>query len=103
MLRKPCEHGCGVFGRVAMPACVRGRAHSVVKDSLGGCRCEIDQTAVEKPLRERCVDGRKFAPQRLDPGRVLVKHKDARASEFIGGQRHAYPSSWTARWALGRR
>ena len=78
MLRKPGEHGGGVLGRVAMPARVRGRAHAVVEDAFGGRRCEIDQTAVEKPLGERGVDGGKLASQWLDPGRILVKHKDAR-------------------------
>src|SRR5262249_44986913 len=90
MSRKPCEHGGGVLGRVAMPARVRGCAHAIVEDSLGRSRGEINKTAVEKPLRKRYVYGSKLASQRLDPGRILVKHKDARLSQLAGGERHAY-------------
>src|SRR5262245_35260783 len=89
MFRKPCEHGGSVFGCVAMFPRVRGSAHPVVEDSLGGWRCEVDQTAVEKPLRERGIDGGKLASQRFDPGRVFVKHKDARLSQVVVGRRHA--------------
>src|SRR5262245_2985442 len=96
MLRKPREHRCCVFGRVAMPTCVRGGTHTVVVDTLRWGRCEIDQPAVEKPLRERRVDTFKLAPQRFDPGRVLVKYKNARLSELVDRQRHAYSSSLEA-------
>ncbi len=73
---EPGQHRAGQFGRIAMIAGVRRRAHAIVEDAGRRRRAQVENALIEMPFGKRNAARGEILPQRHDPLVILVNDVD---------------------------